>query len=150
MDQDEELKRFKWILSSGLVFLISGCFSYTELKYAIRGKTTEAQVSEFKEYMGGRRSNSPKVDLRYTYLEADGTSRGGRDDVPRSWVPDDPKSVTIQYIPGVEDSSRIKASERLMPVYFFAATALWLGYSIFTLAREANTPIARGPGRRSG
>ena len=120
----------------------------TELKYAIRGKTTDAQVTEAKRYMSSGRTKTPHLDLKYSYQEADGASRGGRDDVPESWVPGDLKTVKVQYIPGVEDSSRIQASERMMPVYFFAAAALWLGYAIFKLAREASTPIARGTRRR--
>ena len=148
MDHDHELKRFKGILIAGLLFLISGCFAYTELKYAVRSKTTDAQVSEAKRWLSGRRQ-TPKIDLKYSYQEADGTHRSGRDDVPESWVPGDLKTVQVQYIPGAQDSSRIKASERLMPVYFFAAMVVWLGYAIFKLAREANTPIARGPSRRS-
>ena len=149
MDQDDELKRFKWLLCAGLLFLITGYFSLKEAKYAIWGHSVDAQVTEFKKWIRtGRRSDSPMIDVTYTYKEADGTIRSGTDSVNQSWVQGDLQTVKIQYIAGGEGSSRIKASERLMPVYFFAAAVLWLAYAIFKLVREANTPIARGPGRR--
>jgi hypothetical protein len=150
MDQDDELKRFKWLLFAGLLFLITGYFSYKELKYAIWGHSVDAQVTEIKKWVRtSRRSESPMIDLTYSYKEADGTGRSGMDSVNESWVQGDLTTVRIQYFAGVEGSSRIKASERLMPVYVFLAAVLWLAYSIFKLVREANTPIARGPGRRA-
>ena len=87
------------------------------------------------------------IDLKYAYREANGSRRRGRDDVPESWVPRDLITVQVQYIPGAEDSSRIKASERLVCVYFFAVTVVWLSYAIFKLAQDANTPITRGQSR---
>ena len=58
------------------------------------------------------------------------------------------KTVTVQYLPGVEKSSRIDGHVRLKAILFFFGSLFWLGFAILKLAKEANTPIAREPGRR--
>ena len=115
----------------------------------LRAKTADAQINEIRETISTGRRKTPMLSIRYTFAEADGTVRSEFDSVAVSWVPADAQTVKIQYLPGVDKSSRIHASERLMVVYFFSASVVWLGYSIFKIAREANTPIARGAGHRN-
>jgi hypothetical protein len=148
IDQDAELKRFKWLLGAGLSFLISGYFSYDEMKYAIWGKTAEAHVYEARETIRSSLRSPPMVSLKYTFTESDGTPRSEFDSIPANSPFAQLQTVTVQYLPGVEKSSRIAGRVRLMAILFFCGSVVWLAGSIIGLVREANRPIARGPGRR--
>jgi hypothetical protein len=62
MDTDNEVAKFKWMLGAGLMFLVSGCFSVSELRYAVSGTTTDAQLLEVKEVTSrGRGERSTRI-----------------------------------------------------------------------------------------
>ena len=147
MDTDAEIARFKWLLVSGIVFLISGYFSYNELRFFVRGKTAEARVTRTRETQSGGRHSSPVLSVEYQFTEADGTSRSERDQVAIGSAVTANDLITVQYLPGVEDSSRVLGNSRMGAVYLFLACLAWLSFSGYQLWREA-TDAVHGSGRR--
>lgn len=131
MDQDAEMKRLKWVLFTGLVFLVSAYFSWTELKFFMRGKTAEATVTGTSEY---RKYTS--VDYRFS--DDSGTLRTENDRVPASWpVPEIGTTLKVQYL-DAQDSSRVAGHSNMVSVYVFLACCAVLGFLIFRLFREAS------------
>lgn len=138
MDHDEEFRKFKWILCAGVAFIVCGIISWNELKYAVWSETADATVTRTFEYQAGRRGTR-KTAVEYTFAEEDGTRRSERDDIPINWpVPAD--VVTVQYLPGVENASRVDGNSNQLPVVFFVICAVLLGFSFFKLYREAQDP----------
>jgi hypothetical protein len=126
---DTELARLKGILIAGLAFIISACFSFSELKFAIWGKTAEAKATRTRDTEGTGRRSRPKRHLEYQYNEADGTGRSGRDSVEIDWPVPENGIYSVQYLPGVADSSRLLGHSRIVAVYLFLGCLAWLGYS---------------------
>lgn len=146
MDQDEELAKFKSILFSAVVFLISAYFSFGELKFAVWGKTAEAKISRTHETKSAGRRSRPMIQIEYQFTEADGTGRSERADVAIDWPVPTTGVMTVQYLPGVADSSRPLGQSKMMAVYIFLASLAGLGFNGYKLCKLANEPV-RGSGR---
>jgi hypothetical protein len=140
MDQDAEIRKFKMILVAGLAFLFSAYSSWQELKFAMWGTTAEARVTRTFDTAERRR---PLLAVEYTFEDRDGRSHSERDDLPASF-PDPGDVVTVEYLPGVEDSSRIEGHSSMASVWVFLACLGWLGYSAFKLYREASEAVHGG------
>ncbi|QDT98225.1 hypothetical protein [Gimesia aquarii] len=152
MDEEEELSKLKWLLIAVVVFLVSGFFSYQELKYAVWSTTTEADVTRTytTEVSSGRRFRRHRkkvLAVEYTFTDKDGNHHSERDDIPISAPIPGPK-VTIQYFSGVENSSRIKGYSRKLAVWIFLGCCVWLGYAGFKLYRLASEAVDGKPRRR--
>ncbi|MCA9018312.1 MAG: hypothetical protein KDA77_23525, partial [Planctomycetaceae bacterium] len=133
MDQDEELAKLKWILAAGVAFLVTGYLSFQELKYAVWGTTTEATVTRtFETSTGSRRRSKMLLAVEYTFTDKEGQSHNERDDVPIDWPTPGPK-VNIQYLPGVEDSSRLEGHSSKVAVWMFLGCCVLLGFAGFKL-----------------
>lgn len=146
MDQEEELAKFKSIIFSGLVFLISAYFSFGELKFAIWGKNAEAKITRTHETRSSGRRAHPMIQIEYQFTEADGTGRSERADVAVDWPVSTTGMMTVQYLPGVADSSRPLGQSKMTAVYVFLAALAWLGFNGYKLCKLANEPI-RGSAR---
>jgi hypothetical protein len=150
MDQDQELKRAKWLLGAAGVFLISAFMSFDEFRYRIWGRTVEGHVSQAKEVevsqgRGGRRR---MLSVEYTFPDEGRAPLTERDLVPVEWKLPPDGTVPIQYIPGSSDSSRISGhTNAFWMVVFFASLGIMTLF-IVKLAREANEPPRRGRPRR--
>lgn len=152
MDEEEELSKLKWLLIAVVVFLVSGFFSYQELKYAVWSTTTEADVTRTytTEVSSGRRFRRRRkkvLAVEYTFTDKDGSQHSERDKIPISAPTPGPK-VTIQYFTGVENSSRIKGYSRKLAVWIFLGCCVWLGYAGFKLYRLASEAVDGKPRRR--
>ena len=85
MDTDSEVAKAKWLLIGGLVFLVSCFICYDELVYLMRGKKTQAKVTE--AYVVNRRSGRLGLSTRqmltveYSFTELDKTYRSDSDTV---------------------------------------------------------------------
>lgn len=139
MDHDLELARFKWILIAGIAFLFSAYLSYKELKFAVWGETAEATVTDTHEVRGGRRS-SPKLAVEYTFTDESGAHHSERDDVSINSAISTNDLLTVQYLPGVDDSSRIEGNSNRFAVVIFLGSLAWLAFSFFKLYRDAQNP----------
>ncbi len=144
MDEELELKRFKWILAAGLIFLFSMYYSYLELKYKIWGATAQATVTRtFESVSSGRRGRStPMLAVEYTFTDSKTGARNERDDVSMDW-PVPQGTVEVEYLPGVVDSSRLKGHSNSFAVWMFFGSLAWVSFSIYRLAQEANAPIKK-------
>ena len=80
--------------------------------------------------------------MNYTFAEADGTRRNERDEVSTGTEVSEPMTK-VQYLPGVEHSSRLAGQENIFAVIIFIGSLAWMGFSIYSIAREANAPIKR-------
>lgn len=148
MDQDEELAKFKWLLIAVIIFLGSGYFSYKELKFAVWGATAEARVSEtFATRNSSRRRSRPLLAVKYSFTDEDGNQFSERDDVPIDWPVSE--NMTVQYLPGVEDSSRLLGHSSWLAVCVFLASLGLLGFAGYGLYKEATEAVhGKRPGRK--
>ena len=146
MDEEEELAKLKWILFAGIAFLLSGYFSFQELKFAVWGTTAQAEVTNTFETRNSRRGGS-LLAVEYTFTDKEGKHYSERDDVPSSWPSPGPK-VTIQYLPGVEDCSRLEGHSSKVAVWVFFGCCAWLAYSGYQLYQLASEAVDGPPRRR--
>jgi hypothetical protein len=152
VEVDDEVAKFKWMLGAGLMFLISGCFSVSELRYAVSGTTTDAQLLEVKEVVSrgrwGRRHTN--LQVHYQFNDGAGGSRSEADTVSTDWPFASEDTISVQYIPGKAEWSRIAGNRRDWAVIVFGLSLCGVAYLGFQLYQAVNNPIARTPrGRRS-
>lgn len=143
MDHEDEIQRFKSILIAGVVMLVAAYFSWQELKYRVWGKTAQATITRtFEAERSGRRGRRRTVQVvEYTYSEEGGTPRTAQKDYSLGAdLP--PPQFQVDYLPG-EGVSRVMGDSNWIAVAGFFGGLAWLGYSVFSLAREANAPIER-------
>ncbi len=153
MDDDNELRKAKWLLFVGALFLFSAYFAYEEFRFLIWGETTEAEIIETfetRDVHAGRMEvvdravNGAKNDIlavKFRYTEADGTLHEERDDVPIDWKLDDPHKAVVQYIPGEPRSTRLAGHARTGYVYFLLAMLALLSFFGHRLYRHASHAV---------
>ena len=141
MDTDDEMKRLKWLLIVGLVFLVSAFFSWREMKYMMLGKEADARlVRTYETTERGRRGRTTeKLVVEYEFKGSDGASRKESDKVDIDAPPPAGKTVAIQYLDGSPGSSRLAGNtQKFWLIVFFGALAFF-AYKIFRLVRESRT-----------
>lgn len=142
MDENSEALRFKGMLVAGVLFLFSAYFSYQELRYAIWGQSAEARITSISPYRSTRGlRRRTRQAVRYSFVDEQGQTRDERDDVRSTWQPSG-ETVTVAYIPGVADASRLASNTRWYAVWLFLICVAWLAYQFVAVIREANRPIA--------
>ncbi|MFO0935669.1 MAG: hypothetical protein U0798_04025 [Gemmataceae bacterium] len=122
MDTDLELARAKWLFFSGIAFIASCFYSYSEFVYLIRGRDTVANVTKVWEEEVKNRygmTEETRLSIEYSFTEPDGTRRKGSDFTSLDWTPS--PNVKVRYTPGAEGRSR------------FVGHVNWLSLGIFTL-----------------
>ena len=156
MDEDEELRKLKWLLIGGLVFLVSGWFAFGEMRYALFGSTVQARIVDVSdtELVGRRGRRTPMRAIRYSFEESDGAQRTERDDVPLDWTPAEGETLTagstvsVQYLSGKPDKSRLAGHKHSLPLAIFVVCLLgMLGFSVW-LWRHAHEAVHGNPYRR--
>jgi len=143
VDHDNEIQRFKSVLIAAVVLLVAGYFSWQELKYKLWGKTAEATVTRtFEAQRSGRRGRRRTVQVvEYTYSEEGGTPRTAQKDFSLgAQLPE--TRFHVEYLSG-EGVSRVAGDANWFAVAGFFGGLAWLGYSVYSIAREANAPIER-------
>jgi len=89
-----------------ILFIISGILSYNEFKYAVWGRTADAEIFRMKEtaFSAGERKG-PMVEVRYRWTDKDD---GDREDSmlrdPAEWPYQVGDRFKIDYMPGVMKS----------------------------------------------
>jgi hypothetical protein len=142
VDRDEELARFKWLLMTGVIFLVSALLSYTELKYLLWGKSAQGKVTKSFESRVGDVGllRSPQLAVEYTFTDA-GTQRNEADSVPLDWPLPADGTVVIEYLAGSPNASRLQGHRHLWPVVFFSVALIAVGFFSFRLYREAREAV---------
>ena len=69
MDSENEIAKAKWLLAGVFLFLVSGCFTYRELNFWLRGADGQATVLQVFESRGRRGSSSMTVEYEFTDVE---------------------------------------------------------------------------------
>lgn len=153
MDQDEELARFKWILYAGIFFLITGIYSFSELRYALFGKIAEARVISVDDHVEARvnRRMFSTQNVRvfaYEFQDVDGTLRREQDEVSESWPRPEGETIKVQYLSGSKHSSRLAGNVKWVAIIGFLVSLSLLVFAIWRLVRMANDPFQKTAGRR--
>ena len=142
MDLEDETAKFKIFAVALVVFLLSAYSSYAELKYTIWGQATSASITDVKHVQAMRRSPAHQL-VKYSFQEKEGASRTGSFKVAETeHVPADAK-IEVQYLAGEGGDSRPKGEKNIGSVIIFLGTLVFLGFSIFQMAREANPNYLR-------
>lgn len=137
---DRETRRLRALVLTFVLFVISAFFSYHEVRYAVFGKTTDAQLIKVKETtVSSRHGSRAALDVHYRFTDRDGTVRNEEDRMNISWqepettAEDGTRVVQIEYIPGSSESSRLHGREFkwIMPAIFLAL----LGYLAYQAIR---------------
>ena len=152
MDEDQDFKRAKWLLSAAGFFLISAFMSLDEFRYMIWGRTADGRVlrtSEGSEIVGRFASQSAALAVEYTFEDEARNSFTERDLVAINTQLPPNGRVPIQYIPGSPDSSRLLGHSNSTWVVFFFVSLGVMAFFIIKLAREANEPTGKRRIRRT-
>ncbi|MGL6077035.1 MAG: hypothetical protein ACRC8S_23000 [Fimbriiglobus sp.] len=151
MDADSEVAKAKWLLISVVVFLFSGCISWTEMSYLLFGKDAQADVTNAYEVTrrgkfgtGGRK----QLVIDYAFNEPDGTRRTGTENVSLDWPMPKNGKVPVRYISGADSSSRLAGQVRWGGLALFGASLGLISFFGFRLWREANDDGPRKPRRK--
>ena len=141
MDEEEELRKAKWLLGAGAFFLLSCFLVYDEFSYLMWGREVEATL--VKAYESERRGRfgaggSRRMEVDFTFTEPDGTQRKGTTTVETDWpVPANGK-VAVEYTPGELGRSRLKGRVHWTGITIFIVALVAVGVAGFMLWREAN------------
>ena len=143
MDQEQELRKFKWLMGGAVVFFISAFYAYGELKYLVLGKTAEARVTRTLKFKDAR-LKGPGVEMlavEYQFVEASGTPRGERDNVALDWPIPENGVISVQYLTGVANSSRLVGNRNLFSVFVFIAALGGVIFFVVKLWRDASEAV---------
>lgn len=110
MDNDSEIRRAKWLAIAGFIFLASGCYSYQELIYLVRGRTTQATILRVYEVTKhgrfGQETGTHQV-VEYQFVDSDGKSRRDSDEISSNWDIPPIGTIAVIYTPGPKGLSRL-------------------------------------------
>jgi hypothetical protein len=139
-DEDNPVRKFKYALMTGLMFLVSIYFSWQEFVYLIRGKMAVGNVTDTYQQSSGRFGTNKNRVLEYSFREDGGLSRCGADmigiDEPI------PAQVNIQYTPGENGRSRLEGHVRWYWLAFFFGSIVLLGIALYRLNKQIDEAMA--------
>lgn len=145
VDEDAEQRKAGLLIAAVVAFVISGWYSFNELKYFLWSHTVTATVTRTYEFTVPTRhgQSGPRLGIEYEFTDADGETRHDKDWVPLPSEVRGQAGVDIQYLPGPEGDSRLAANRSVIGPVFFVGCLLFLLFNLAQLIREANTPIRR-------
>src|SRR5262245_58509331 len=108
--------------AGAMIFFVSAFFAFQELRYAIWGKTTSADVSEAKIVED---DGSQKLVIKYSFQEEGGARRTEKDSVGVEWRPPAGGKLKVDYLPDFKDGSRIAGNRNLTMLYSFLGSLLF-------------------------
>lgn len=140
MDTGNEMQRLKWLLIVGVVFLISGFFSWREMQYAMFGKRADASlVRVYETQERGRRGRvREKLAIEYQFADA-GSSRKETDTVSIDTARPTGETVPVQYLAGSPGKSRLVGHTQQFWVLIFLGSLGFMGYKVFRLVQESKS-----------
>lgn len=145
MDEEFELKRFRWLIISGIVFLFSAYWSLYELRFLIWGARAEATVLGIKETQSRPsllRASKTFKTVEYSFTDPASGVLVERDRASKaSQLEQNP--VPVEYLPGVKESSRLLGNNNARSIWIFVGNLVWFGCLVYRLAKEANEPYRR-------
>lgn len=140
VDMQREALNAKLMLVALVVFVMSGCYSWNEFRYAIWGRTTEAEVASARvEQFRGRRRTYEKLVVRYAFDEEGGMRRQESMKLPPDTAPP-VGTVPIRYVAGRAGMSRHVNDFAWLPVTIFVAALIAAGIFVLKMHHLANRP----------
>ncbi|MCA9074285.1 MAG: hypothetical protein KDA93_04570 [Planctomycetaceae bacterium] len=145
VDEDVEQRNAGLLVAAVIAFVISGWYSFNELKYALRSTTVTATVTRQYEFTVPTRhgQSGPRLGIEYEFTNAAGDTQHDKDWVPLPSELEGQPSVEVQYLPSTDGDSRLAANRSVIGPVFFGGCLLFLAFSLAQLIREANAPIRR-------
>lgn len=132
MDYEKGTMELKLLLILFFLFFMSAYFSYAHIKYLIWGETTQATITDVREYSDG-------LAIYYTFHDENGKRVKARDTAPHNWsVPE--TNVLVQFLPGGTGESRLSRNSHNAPIWMLLACTGGLGYVGYRLHRAVNDP----------
>lgn len=138
MDRDE-MRKVKFYGTICLLFLLSMWQSWRELKYALWGELATATVARVKE-VSGSRVGSKQLNVEFRYPAEGAGIQTELERVPLDTAIAEGDEISIQYIPGEEDSARLDSRTSMGAVYMFFGSLVamgFVGFRIWKMAHEA-------------
>jgi hypothetical protein len=128
-------QKTKFVLGIFAIFFISFVMSWTELRYAISSKVTEASANtRVEQYEEHGRKMIHRV-LSYNYV--DGTEpRRENIEVPMNWAHADDQTIKIQYLPG-RDRSRPIDRNNMVWVYIFLGSLAAAAGGLYIMVKSS-------------
>jgi len=152
MDAGREIAKAKWLIIAGILFLVTGCVSWGEFIYLITGKTAEATITKPPTEVTTRGrfgiATGTKLEVSYSFTEADGTRRTGTDTTDLNWPVPASGKTPVQYTPGADGNSRLSGKVNWIALSIFVVTLLAVGWFTFRLIRQASAEVNDKPKRR--
>lgn len=138
-DVSVEVARFKWLVVSAVIFLISACVSWGELVFLVFSRTTQAEVTRvYQVTLYGRGGSERRMTrVEYAFTEPDGTKRDGYDTVPTDWEVPAAGPVSVRYTPGADGSTRLAGHVNWLPVGVVVVSLGAMAVFVAILWREA-------------
>lgn len=127
---DDSARLAVWIVLF-LIFIVSAWFSWREVKYAVWGRTAQAEVFRIRKYQDNRDRHprdTPIADVRYRWTDRNDGDRNDAMLVPLDSAPIVGEMIAIDYLPG-EKTSRLTGDRNLWAIGFVlltsAALSVW-------------------------
>lgn len=127
-------------LTAAVLFLLSMCMSWTEIKYLVWAKSAQATTmgTHFEKTRDRNHIEHVRQVQEYTFLDQ-GILRREADEVPLNWAEPVSGQVRVEYISGKPSESRIVGLHRLALLWvvaFFGSIAV-MAWKIYRICREA-------------
>lgn len=139
MDMEEETAKFKWLLIVAVAMLISGCYSYSELKYLAFSKEVDGTVrrSYTQEERARRFRTREVLIVEYAYKDEGGSLKTAKERFTNtSQAPADGTRVKLEYLAGDDDSVRLSGNRKWGAVLIFLACLAGTGWFVVKTWRE--------------
>jgi hypothetical protein len=123
-------------------------FLVPEAMYSLIGETAVAKVTHKKQE--SRTSGKPSrtyevIVFDYSFQEASGTQREGRDAVALGWLSGHEDTVTVEYVPGFQYASRLKLNRRNPLFRALVPIIILVGFSVLlVLYVMHNSSLSQG------
>ena len=144
MDSENELKKAKWVLIVGALFLVSCFMCYDELAYQISGREATATVT--KSYASQSRRGTRQT-VEYAWSEPEGLSRKAMYTTSPDEAPVVGAKFPVRYTAGdTGRSRRVGAVPWVWIAIFFGSFAAVgvFGFMMWREANDADRPRTRG------
>jgi hypothetical protein len=126
--------RAKWLLVGVVMFLVTGCMTYSEAALLVAGHDGQATVVQSFET---RRRRSTRLTVEYEFTDRLGNKRKEQSTVSRHTpVPARGGTIDIRYTDGQRGHSRLSGHVNWVAVGFFGVSVLLIAFGIFALVRE--------------
>lgn len=119
-----------------------------EAMYSLIGETALAKVTHKKQE--SRTSGKPSrtyevIVFDYSFQEASGTQREGRDEVALGWLSGHEENVTVEYVSGLNYASRLKLNRRNPLLFALFPMLMLVVFGVFlVLTVMHNSSLSQG------